>query len=151
MVANSDRLGVVLPSEITSADPPEAQKSNLYIWKYGAFCGSDDFVVAQFACSNEEWAKKEFGVVAGVDSPAVVETAGHFGQLLSRVVIIRLSDGYHWDLTAVVADYLGLTESATDHTANIVGIYPTCAPPPSRAPLWAGGSVLHVKGDDDEN
>lgn len=151
VVANSDRLGVVLPSEITSADPPEAQKSNLYIWKYGAFCGSDDFVVAQFACSNEEWARAEFDVAGRDPGSTAYVTGGHFGQLISRVVLIRLSDGYHWDLTAVVADYLGLTESATDHTANIFGIYPTCAPPPSRPPLWAGGSVLHLEGDDDAN
>lgn len=151
LLANSDRLVDILPNEITSADIPEAPKSNLYIWKYGAFCGNDDYVVAQFACSNEDWARSEFGVAdRDADSSAYV-TGGHFGQLVSRVVLIRLSDGYHWDLTAVVADYLGLTESTTDHTANIFGIYPTCAPPPSRAPLWGGGSVLHTEGDDDAN
>ena len=99
----------------------------MYVWKYGAFCGSDDYVVAQFACINPTWATTLFSseIALSADPDATGPAVEHLAQLMSRVVLIRLSDGHHWDLTSLVEDAI-FGSGPRPPGFQIFGLYPTC-------------------------
>lgn len=106
----------------------------MYVWKYAAFCGSDDYVVAQLACTNPEWARAQFSdQIASAEDPGKAgKDIEHLAQVASRVVLIRLSDGFHWDLTSLVEEALGDTPLLP---ITVFGIYPTCGASHGALPL----------------
>jgi hypothetical protein len=109
-------------------------------WKFAAFCGSDEFVVAHFACANQAWGEVSFKSQAADDHPGDV---GNLGHVASRAVLIRRADGMHWDLTTLVAEALGVDELATDDPNDrIFATMPTCGPLQRRTfPVVAGGQL----------
>lgn len=126
LIAASEGLSAVLPDPVTDVND-DGPRCRGYTWKYGHFCGSDDYVVAMFTCTNEDWLKSVWNT-DGL-SKTELDTVLHFDKLMSRIVLIRLADGHHWDLTSLVAKALGSAEDKDPlNSQNIFGIFPTCGP-----------------------
>lgn len=118
-----------LPDPVTDKANRTEERCATYVWKYGAFCGSDEYVVAQFACINPDWPVAVFGDALRAVDPVLRDEKekqlGRLAQLMSRVVLIRRSDGHHWDLTSVVEEALEEAGAAFG-APTVFGLYPTC-------------------------
>lgn len=138
-----DSLAAAWPDLATLTTSSERANSD-YIWKYGYFCGSNNWVVAQFALSDTSWPYTEFNIPSWVQpNSREWDQIGQFGQVLSRIVLIHLPTGSHYDLTAKVATELGVAESAS-HTGRVLGVYPTCSEPEETIPAYTGGATLNL-------
>jgi hypothetical protein len=140
LAAAKGNLADILPAPAADKDDAGAT-CRAYNWKFAAFCGSDEFLVAHLACANQAWGEDSFtSQVARDDHP---DDVGNLGHVASRAVLIRRADGMHWDLTTLVAEALGVDELATDDPNDrIFATMPTCGPLQRRTfPVVAGGQL----------
>jgi hypothetical protein len=130
-----------LPSPYPTAIDPGKVVCEGFHYKYTEWCGHDDYIVVNAFGTNEAYASEEW------TDPVALDDIGHLDSFVSRVFLVRLSTGEHWDLGAAVEQYRWSVLGERVQVGDMHACYATCGSPYAAAATFdtlVPGAAIHV-------